>query len=226
VTVPAFGFGMRPRGTEHAPELSNLTHLVRRRDHDVEVQPPLLDPRDVLDADEVRAGRFGFARLVADGDHEHANRLTSTGRQHHGTADDLVGVARIDAKANGHLDGLVEFRERAFLHHLERLLSLIHDRLVASFRRGAVLLAVSAHQSFTSRPIERAAPATIAIADSIESQLRSGSLISAIFRTCALLTDPTLLRFGCPDPFSIPASFFSNTAAGGVLVMKVKDLSA
>src|SRR6478672_7971771 len=75
-------------------------------------------------------------------------------------------------------------------------------------------------------PIERAAPATIAIADSIVSQLRSGSLISAIFLTCALVTEPTLLRFGVPEPFSTPASFFSRTAAGGVLVMKEKDLSA
>ena len=54
---------------------------------------------------------------------------------------------------------------------------------------------------------------------------RSGILISAILRTCALVTLPTLLRFGWPEPFSIPASFFSRIAAGGVLVMKVKDLS-
>src|SRR6185312_3769908 len=70
------------------------------------------------------------------------------------------------------------------------------------------------------------APATIAIADSSVSQLRSGSLISAIFLTCALVTEPTFTRFGVPEPFSTPASFFSRTAAGGVLVMKVKDLSA
>src|SRR5688572_28416313 len=77
----------------------------------------------------------------------------------------------------------------------------------------------------TSRPIERAAPATIAIAESIESQLRSGILISAILRICALVTLPTLLRFGWPDPFSMPASFFKRIAAGGVLRMKVNDLS-
>jgi len=79
------------------------------------------------------------------------------------------------------------------------------------------------HQSLTSIPIDLAAPATIAIADSIDSVLRSGSLISAIFLICALVTEPTLTRFGVPEPFSTPASFFSRTAAGGVLVMKEKD---
>jgi hypothetical protein len=49
---------------------------------------------------------------------------------------------------------------------------------------------------FTSTPIERAAPATIAIADSKLSVLRSGIFISAIFRTCAVVIEPTLLRFG------------------------------
>jgi len=42
----------------------------------------------------------------------------------------------------------------------------------------------------------RAAPAIIAMADSSESQLRSGILSSAIFRTCAFEIEPTLLRFG------------------------------
>ena len=45
-------------------------------------------------------------------------------------------------------------------------------------------------------PIERAAPATIAIADSMVSQFRSGILISAILRTCARVTFPILTRFG------------------------------
>jgi hypothetical protein len=51
-------------------------------------------------------------------------------------------------------------------------------------------------------------------------------LSSAIFRTWARVTRPTLFRFGWPEPFSTPASFLSSTAAGGVFVMKVNDLSA
>ena len=71
---------------------------------------------------------------------------------------------------------------------------------------GSVLGALSASIGvlLASRVIEGigvgligvAAPATIAIADSRESQLRSGILISAIFRICAFVTLPTLLRFG------------------------------
>ncbi len=36
----------------------------------------------------------------------------------------------------------------------------------------------------------------------------------------------TLVLLGVPDPFSTPAAFFKRTAAGGVLVMKVNDLSS
>src|SRR3954449_9878896 len=48
----------------------------------------------------------------------------------------------------------------------------------------------------TSRPIERAEPSTIFMADSIESQLRSFIFFSAISRTCALVTAPALSRPG------------------------------
>jgi hypothetical protein len=34
---------------------------------------------------------------------------------------------------------------------------------------------------------------------------------------------PTLLRCGSPLPFSIPVTFNSKTAAGGVLVIKMKS---
>src|SRR5919204_5684094 len=37
---------------------------------------------------------------------------------------------------------------------------------------------------------------------------------------------PTLLRFGSPDPFSIPTAWRISTAAGGVLVMNVNDRSS
>src|SRR5690349_23553239 len=134
-------------------------------------------------------------------------------------------MPRIDAQAHRDLDGLVELGEAGFLDDLERLTCLVRARDVTVLRRRCVLLSMRAHQSTTSTPMERAAPAIIAIADSSESQLRSGSLSSAILRICARVTRPTLLRFGWPEPFSIPASFLRSTAAGGVFVMKVKDLS-
>src|SRR3954451_19501388 len=52
---------------------------------------------------------------------------------------------------------------------------------------------------------------------------RSWSFASAISRTWAALIDATLLRFGSPEPFWIPAASLIRTAAGGVLVMKVNE---
>src|ERR1051325_10296358 len=221
------GLGIRHQSarTEHATQLTELTHHVRRRDQDVELEPAVLDLLNELRSDEIGAGGFSFFRLVALRDHQHANRLTRARGEHDRSTNRLIGVTRIDTKANRHLDRLVELRERRRLHDFQRLPRLIGRGHVAALGRSLVLLAVFAHQSMTSTPIERAAPATIAIADSIVSQLRSGILISAILRTCALVSLPTLLRFGWPDPFSRPASFFTRIAAGGVLVMNVNDLS-
>src|SRR5215207_9156693 len=218
--------GHQAARAKHAPELADLTHLVRSGDHDVEVEEAVLDALDVLGADEVGARGLGLPRLVADGDDEHADALPCAGRQHDGAAHHLVGVPRVDAEAHRHLDSLVELGERPLLHRLDCLARLVADARFAELGGLAVLLAVSAYQPFTSSPIDRAAPATIGIADSIESVLRSGIFISAILRICACVTEPTLVLFGDPEPFSIPASFFNSTAAGGVLRMKVKDLSA
>ena len=84
-------------------------------------QPSLIFCEE-LGADEVRARLLRLARLVADGDDEHAHGLTGSRGQHDGSAHDLIGVARIDAEANGDLDRLVELGERRLLHDLERLL--------------------------------------------------------------------------------------------------------
>ena len=119
--------------------------------------------------------------------------LAGAGGEHDGAAHDLIGVARIDAEADRDFDRLVELGERRLLDDLERLLGLVAPAELAVLRGGLVLLAVGLHQSTTSTPIERAAPATIAIADSIESQFRSGILISAIFLTCALVILPDLV---------------------------------
>src|SRR6185295_17986430 len=167
-------------------ERAELTHLVRRGDEDVEVHPVFLDLRDVLGADVIGARCFRLARLVAGGDDENADSLTGSSREHDGAAHSLIGVLGIDAQTDGDLDGLIELGERARLDEIDRLARLIPGLGIPLLGGGLVLLAVSSHQSLTSMPIERAAPATIAIADSSVSQLRSGNLISAIFLTCAL----------------------------------------
>ena len=67
----------------------------------------------------------------------------------------------------------------------------------------------------------RAVPSTIRIADSIVFALRSFIFISAIERTFALVIFPTLFLFGCPEPFSMPASLRMRSAAGGLFVTNV-----
>src|ERR1700750_2901377 len=78
----------------------------------------------------------------------------------------------------------------------------------------------------TSRPIERAVPDTVLIADSSESVLRSGIFSLAISSTCFAVTVPTLLLFGSADPLAMLAARLSSTGAGGVLVMNEYDRSA
>src|SRR5262245_19072513 len=96
------------------------------------------------------------------------------------------------------------------------------SRLPASLRSASL---VPPHP-ITSIPIDRAVPATDFMADSSESQFRSGSLIFAMSSTCLRVTVPTLFLFGSADPFARFAARLSSTDAGGVLVMKVYDRSA
>ena len=63
------------------------------------------------------------------------------------------------------------------------------------------------------------------IADSIEAAFKSGIFNSAIFLTWSLVSLPTFVLFGTPDPLSNPNSYLIRTAAGGVFKIKLKDLS-
>jgi len=69
-------------------------------------------------------------------------------------------------------------------------------------------------------------PSIILIAGSTPVAFKSGSLISAISLSCALVTEPTFSVLGLPEPLSIPAAFWSKTEAGGVFKMKVNDRSS
>src|SRR3989304_42762 len=62
-------------------------------------------------------------------------------------------------------------------------------------------------------------------AASCEAAFKSGLLILAISSTCFSVTVPTLLLLGSPEPLAMLAARFKSTAAGGVLVMKVKARS-
>jgi hypothetical protein len=60
------------------------------------------------------------------------------------------------------------------------------------------------------------------IACSTSRAFRSTSFVSAIERTCALVSFPTLFRLGSDEPFSSRSASLIRTAAGGVFVMNVK----
>ena len=87
--------------------------------------------------------------------------------------------------------------------------------------------AVNRHSNYptTSMPMERAVPRTLLIAESTLAAFKSGIFCFAISSTCFAVTLPTLSLFGVPDPLAIPAARFSNTEAGGVLVINVKERS-
>ena len=74
--------------------------------------------------------------------------------------------------------------------------------------------------------MERQVPAIMLIADSMSVQLRSGIFCSAILRRSSLLMVATLSLWGTPEAVSMPQAFFISSAAGGVLVIKVKLRSA
>ena len=71
-----------------------------------------------------------------------------------------------------------------------------------------------------------AVPAIMLIAASMLAAFRSGIFISAISLTLSLEIVATFVLLGTPEPDLMLQAFFSKTAAGGVLVIKLKLLSA
>src|SRR5204862_8214055 len=55
--------------------------------------------------------------------------------------------------------------------------------------------------------------------------LRSLDFVFTMSMTCLRVTLPTLVLFGSLEPAAMVAAFFNKTAAGGLLVMNVNDLS-
>src|SRR5581483_6843335 len=181
---------------EDPAEPADVPHLVGSRDRDVEVGEALLDLLGEVDgADDVRPGLFRLTGLVALGEDGHANVLARAVREHEGAAELLVGMADVQAEPEMHLDRLVELRRGGLLQLPDRLGRRVGALAVDLPARLDVALAARAHRS-TSTPIERAVPAMISAAWSMSRAFRSGSFVSAIWRTCARVSRPTLSRFG------------------------------
>src|SRR5680860_470287 len=143
--------------------------------------------------------------------------------ERHGAPDHLVGLAGVDAEPERDLDRLVEVAGGARLDQLEGFLDRVERLPIVATGAVDVLLAVPRHQSLTSMPIERAVPATCAMAPSRSMALRSGIFVSAIWRSWLRLMLPTFSVRGFWAPFSTPAAWRIRNGAGGVLVTKVND---
>src|SRR6266511_1730225 len=163
---------------------------------------------------------LGFGITLRDD--EDADCLPRPVRQGDRATHNLVRMLGIDAQTDRHVHRLVELRERRAFDLLDGRGWRVQLLRLECGGRRAVLLAVRAHQPSTVRPMERAVSAIMLIAPSRSVAFRSCILISAIFLSWARVTFPTFSRFEVGEPFSIPASFFRSTAAGGVLVMNVK----
>src|SRR4051794_211995 len=211
---------------EDAAEASDHRHEVRRRDGDVEVGEPALHALgEVLGADDVRAGLLGLARLVPLGEDGDRHVAPEPVGQRDGAAQLLVGVAHVEPGADVDLDGLVERRALGVLDQGDRLGGRVLALAVDLPARLQELPAVARHQA-TSTPIERAVPAMIFMAASTSFAFRSSSFFSAIERSWSCEILPTFSRCGSPEPLSMPIAWRISTAAGGVLVMKVKERSS
>src|SRR5699024_7138211 len=98
--IRCHGAGLRFRPQPARPKLTayltDLGHLVGRRDRRVETEPATLDTLDQLvRPDRIGTCRFGFRGLVTGGEHDNPCGLTGTVRQVHGAADHLVGFTWI-----------------------------------------------------------------------------------------------------------------------------------
>ncbi|CAB4872108.1 unannotated protein [freshwater metagenome] len=92
-------------------EGSDLAHEVRGRHCGVEVGPAALDLLDqVVGADEIGTCSPRFIGLLAVGEDQDPGGLAGAVREVDGAADHLVGLARVDAEADRHLNSRVELR--------------------------------------------------------------------------------------------------------------------
>jgi dihydroorotase len=107
------GAGLRVRhqatGAERTTETTDERHHVGRGDGDVEVELAGLDlGGEVIGADDVGTRLTRRRSGLAGGEHGHAHILARARRQGHSAADHLVGLAGVDAEADGDVHALVE----------------------------------------------------------------------------------------------------------------------
>ena len=109
VTVPVFGFGIKPPRSQDPSGLPDRRHHVRRGDRRVEVDLALHDVvHELLTTDDVGACLARLARLVALSEHGHPHRPAGAVGQRDGATEGLVLLPRVEAEPERDLDGLIE----------------------------------------------------------------------------------------------------------------------
>ena len=163
-------------------ELADNAHRIRGGDDDVEVELTGLDlGGEVVETDDIGAGGKSFFSLGALGEHGNANGLARAFRHHDSAADGLVGLARIDAELDGHVDRFVELGNSRFLDEFESFNSGVK---LVGFDLGVeslhALAKLSHYRPSTMMPMERAEPAIVRTAASMSAAVRSGAFVLAI----------------------------------------------
>src|SRR4029077_8827531 len=123
------------------------------------------------------------------------------------------------------LHGFVKLDEVGFLDGLRGFGKFVRTRFDLRARLGDIFPGLLGHAfsyPSTSRPMLRAVPITVRMAESRFVVFKSGILVLAISSTCLRVTLPTLVRFGSAEPLTIPAARKSRMEAGGVFRIKVK----
>ena len=134
VTVPSFGFGIRPLGPStlpRRPTMPIMSGVAMQRSKSI-VPPWTISIRSSAPTTSAPASR-GLVGLGALGEHADADRLAGALGQGDDAADHLVGVARIDAQVQRDLDRLVELGGGVGLHQRDRLIDAV--QLLAVDRR-------------------------------------------------------------------------------------------
>ena len=109
VTVPVFGFGIRPRGPSTRPRRPTLPIRSGVATTASKSRRPLATSSISSSAPTMSAPAASRGRGTVTGrEDQDPGGLAGAVREVHGAADHLVGLARVDTQAHGDLDGRVE----------------------------------------------------------------------------------------------------------------------
>ena len=142
------GVGHQAARAEHPAEAPHLAHQVRGGDDGIEVEEPALDAlQQVIRAHVVGAGLPSLLGALTRREHQDAGRLAGSVRQVDGAADHLVGLARVHAEPQRHLDGGIELGDPRLLRERHRLGRAVQPLRLDLRCRVAVCLAALHDQS-------------------------------------------------------------------------------